>query len=182
MNQPECYPTYNSNHKGNTMTTNLLTKSMKAQHTSPVSQIENIQEDLVRLSGYVSQLTDLPNEQLEALDISEQLTSIHHCLKRFETHCAAIKIASFNDEFVEPVMDKSELVVPKSFADRNKVRREAKHANKLARQLTDSMNKIRTSLTDNQDLVGIPEDILRINQTLLDAVNDFETNDLLIHG
>jgi len=164
------------------MTTNLLTKTMKAQHTSPVSQIENIQEDLVRLSGYVSQLSDLPNEQLEALDISDQLISIHHCLKRFETHCAAIKLASFNNEFAEPVMEESELVFPESTSDWTKVRREAKHANKLARQLTDSISKIRTSLTDNQDLVGIPEDILRINQTLRDAVNDFETNDLLIHG
>lgn len=164
------------------MTTNLLTKTMKTQRTRLVSQLENIQNDLVRLSGYVSQLSDLPNEQLETLDISDQLTSIHHCLKRFETHCAAIKIASFNDEFAEPVMDKSELVFPKSTGDWIKVRREAKHANKLAHQLTESISKIRTSISDNQDPDGIPQDILRINQTLGDAVNDFETDVLLIHG
>ena len=164
------------------MTTNLLTKTMKTQRTRLVSQLENIQNDLVRLSGYVSQLSDLPNEELETLDISDQLTSIHHCLKRFETHCAAIKIASLNDEFAESVMDKSELVFPKSTGDWAKVRREAKHANKLARQLTESISKIRTGLTDNQDPDGIPRDILRIKQTLGDAVNDFETGDLLIHG
>ena len=164
------------------MTTNLLTKTMKTQRTRLVSQLENIQNDLVRLSGYVSQLSDLPNEQLETLDISDQLTSIHHCLKRFETHCAAIKIASFNDEFAEPVIDKSELVFPKSTSDWSKVRREAKHANKLARQLTESISKIRTGLNDNQDPDGIPEDILRINQTLGDEVNNYETDVLLIHG
>ena len=164
------------------MTTNLLTKTMKTQRTRLVSQLEIIQNDLMHLSGYVSQLTDLPNEQLETLDISDQLTSIHLCLKRFETHCAAIKIASFNDEFAEPVMDKSELVFPKSTGDWIKVRREAKHANKLAHQLTESISKIRTSISDNQDPDGIPQDILRINQTLGDAVNDFETDVLLIHG
>ena len=164
------------------MTTNLLTKTMKTQRSKLVSQLENIQNDLVRLSGCVSQLSDLPNEQLETLDISDQLTSIHHCLKRFETHCAAIKIASFFDEFAEPVKEESELVLPKSTGDWNTVRREAKHANKLARQLTDSMNKIRSSLSDNRDPDGIPRDILRINQTLGDAVNDFETDVLLIHG
>ena len=164
------------------MTTNLLTKTMKTQRSKLVSQLENIQNDLVRLSGCVSQLSDLPNEQLETLDISDQLTSIHHCLKRFETHCAAIKIASFNDEFAEPVINKSELVFPKSTGDWIKVRREAKHANKLAHQLTESISKIRTSISDNQDPDGIPQDILRINQTLGDAVNDFETDVLLIHG
>jgi hypothetical protein len=164
------------------MTTNLLIKTMKTQRSRLVSQLEKIQNDLVRLSGYVSQLSDLPNEQLETLDISDQLTSIHLCLKRFETHCAAIKIASFNDEFAEPVMEESKFVFPTSTGDWNKVRREAKHANKLASQLTESISKIRTGLNDNQDPNGIPEDILRINQTLGDAVNGFETDVLLIHG
>jgi len=164
------------------MNNSLLTKPDRPNRTRLVSQLENIHDDLVRLSGYVSQLSDLPNEQLETLDISDQLTSIHHCIKRFETHCAAIKIASFNDEFAEPVMEESKFVFPKSTGDWNKVRREAKHANKLARQLTESISKIRTGLNDNQDSDGIPEDILRINQTLGDAVNDFEADVLLIHG
>lgn len=99
------------------MNNSLLTKPDRPNRTRLVSQLENIQDDLVRLSGYVSQLSDLPNEELETLDISDQLTSIHHCLKRFETHCAAIKIASFHDEFAEPVFDKSELVFPKSTGD-----------------------------------------------------------------
>jgi len=164
------------------MNNSLLKKPDRPHRTRLVSQLENIQDDLVRLSGYVSQLSDLPNEQLETMDISDQLTSIHLCLKRFETHCAAIKFASFNDEFAEPVIDKFELVFPKSTGDWTKVRREAKHANKLARQLTESINKIRTGLSDNQDPDGIPEDILRINQTHSDEINNYETDVLLIHG
>jgi hypothetical protein len=152
------------------MTTNLMTSLIRSQHTSPNSQVENIQEDLVRLSGYVSQLSDLSNEELETLDISDQLASIHHCLKRFETLCVAIKNISTNDEFAESVMEKSDIMFHKSTGDWNKVRREAKFAKKLSRQLTESMNKIRIGLNDIHDPDGIPEDIQRINQTLGDAM------------
>jgi predicted nucleotidyltransferase component of viral defense system len=182
MSQPECYPSYNFTHKGNTMTTSLLTKPIKPQYTRLASQLKMIQDDLVHLSGYVSQLSVLPNEQLETLDLSDQLTSIHRCLKRFETHCTAIKIAPLNDEFAEPVMEEPEWVFPKSASDWNHVRRETKHANKLVRQLTESMNKIRADLSENQDPSGIPEDILRINQTFGNALNDFVSDDFQIHG
>ncbi len=164
------------------MTTSLLTKLITTQHTRLASQLKTIQDDLVRLSGYVSQLSDLPNEQLENLDLSDQLTSIHRCLKRFEAHCAAIKIAPLNDEFAEPVMEEAEWVFPKSTSDWNPVRRETKHANKLVRQLTESMNKIRADLCENQDPGGIPEDILQINQTFGNVFNDFVSDDFQIHG
>jgi len=164
------------------MTTSLQTKLVRPQRTRLVSKLENIQEDLVRLSGYVSQLSNLPNEQLETLYISDHLASIHHCLKRFETYCAAIKIASNDDEFAEPVLEDTEWVFPKSASDWNHVRRETKHANKLVRQLTETMNKIRADLSENQDSGGIPEDILRINQVFGNTVNDFVMDDFLIHG
>ena len=51
------------------MTNSFLTKPNKTQRTRLVFQLENIQEDLMRLSGYISELSDLPNEQLEALDL-----------------------------------------------------------------------------------------------------------------
>jgi hypothetical protein len=43
----------------------FLTKPDRPNRTRLVSQLENIQSDLVRLSGYVSQLSDIPNEELE---------------------------------------------------------------------------------------------------------------------
>jgi hypothetical protein len=49
------------------MNTNFLTKTMKTQRTWLFSQLENIQNDLVRLSGYVSELFNLPREQLKTL-------------------------------------------------------------------------------------------------------------------
>jgi hypothetical protein len=62
------------------------------------------------------------------------------------------------------------------------VRREAKRANKLASQLTDSIRKIRTGLGENQDAGVIPEDILQIKQAFGNTVNDFGSDDLLVHG
>jgi len=164
------------------MTNSFLTKPNKTQCTRLVYQLENIQEDLMRLSGYVSELSDLPNEQLETLDLSDQLTAIRRSLKRFETHLTAIKIGSTNDEYADPVMEESDWVFPKSTGDWNPVRREAKQANKLALQLTESISKIRIGLSENQDPVAIPEDILRINQTIGYFVNDFVTDDLPIYG
>jgi hypothetical protein len=103
-------------------------------------------------------------------------------LKCFETHLAAIKIGLTNGEFADPVMEESDWVFPMSTVDWNPVRREAKHANKLARQLTESISKIRVDLSENQYPAAIPEDLLRINQTIGYVVNDFVTDDLPIHG
>ena len=62
------------------------------------------------------------------------------------------------------------------------MRREAKRANKLASQLTDSIRKIRKGLGENQDAGLIPGDILQITQTFGNTVNDFGSDDLLVHG
>ena len=53
----------------------LLTKPITKQHTSLSTQLETIQEDLVRLSGFVSQLSGLTDEQLAACEITDQLDS-----------------------------------------------------------------------------------------------------------
>ena len=45
----------------------LLTKPITKQHTSLSTRLETIQEDLVRLSGFVSQLSGLTDEQLASL-------------------------------------------------------------------------------------------------------------------
>lgn len=177
-----CYPTCNSIAKGMPMSTCLLTKPITKHHTKLSKQLETIQEDLSRLSWFVYQLSDLTGEQLETLDIAVQLDAIHRCLTRFETYCMAIKIATYEDDFAAPVVGETELGNPKSTSDWNTVRREAKRANKLANQLTESLSKIRADLSENQNPGGIPEDIIRINQTVGNAVNGFVSDGLLEHG
>ena len=164
------------------MNTCLLTKSVKTQNTRLVSQLDTIQEDLTRLFGYVCQLSDLSLEQLETLDIEDQVDEIHGSLRRFEARCMANRVMTNEDEFAQMASDVTEIPSPKSTGDWNTVRREAKRANKLASQLTDSIRKIRMGLGENQDAGVIPEDILQIKQAFGNPVNDFGSDDLLVHG
>ena len=160
----------------------LLTKPISKQHISLSSQLETIQEDLVRLSGFVSQLSGLSDEQLAACEIADQLDSIHRCLTRFEARCKAIQVAAYEDEFAAPVDDESyEIAFPENNNWTN-VRREAKRANKLASQLTSSLSKIRAGLGEYQNPGVIPEDIVRINQAVGNAVNGLASDCLLDHG
>ena len=160
----------------------LRTKPITKHHANLSTRLETIQEDLVRLSGFLPQLSGLTDEQLAAFDITDQLDSIHRCLNRFEAHCMAIQITAFEDEFTAPVDDES---YGMAFPENNNwttIRREAKHANKLASQLTNSLNKIRAGLGEDQNPGAIPEDIVRINQTAGNAVSGFASDCLLDHG
>ena len=164
------------------MNTCLLTKSVKSQNTRLVSQLETIHDDLIRLFGYVSQLSDLPLDQLETLEIEDQVNEIHSSLRRFEARCMANRILTNEDEFAQMASDVTEITSPKSTGDWNPVRREAKRANKLVSQLNDSIRRICTGLGENQDAGVIPEDILQIKQAFGNPVNDFGSDDLLMHG
>ena len=164
------------------MNTCLLSKSEKPQNTRLIAQLETIQEDLPRLFGYVSQLSDLPIELLDTLQIEDQVAEIHNSLKRFEARCMANRVLTNDDEFAQMASDVTELMPSQSTGDWNTVRREAKRANKLVSQLTESIRKIRTGLDENQDAGVIPEDILQIKQAIGNSVTDFESDDLLIHG
>ncbi len=164
------------------MNTYLLTKSVKTPNTRLVSQLETIQEDLPRLSGYVSELLDLPREQLKTLKMEDPVEEIYRCLKRFEARCIANTILTDEIGIVQLAGDVSERTLPNSTGDWNTVRREAKRANKLASQLTESITKIRAGLSENQNASVIPEDIFQIKQAFGNAVNDFGADDLLMHG
>ena len=94
----------------------------------------------------------------------------------------ANRAMTIEDEFAQMASDMTEIPSPKSTGDWNTVRREAKRANKLASQLTDSIRKIRMGLGENQDAGVIPEDILQIKQAFGNGISDFGSDDLLIHG
>lgn len=160
----------------------LLTNPITKQHTSLSTQLETIREDLARLSGFVSQLSGLTDEQLAACEITDQLDSIHRSLSRFEARCMAIQVAAYQDEFAASIDDES---YGMDFPENNNwtnVRREAKRANKLVNQLTSSLSKIRAGLGEYQNLGVIPEDIVRINQAFGNAVSSLASDCLLDHG
>ena len=94
----------------------------------------------------------------------------------------AIQVAAYEDEFAAPVDEESyEIAFPENNNWTN-VRREAKRANKLASQLTSSLSKIRAGLVEYQNPGAIPEDIVRINQAVGNAVNGLASDCLLDHG
>jgi hypothetical protein len=149
----------------------LLGKPNTKVRASLSSQVETIQDDLIQFSQFVSQLSGITDEELAVFDISEELQTIHHCLKRFEAHCLAIQIATYEDK-ISATFDHEPAVMTFP-GDKNwtSVRREAKHVNKLASQFTSSLNKIRAGLRDHQDQDVVPEDIVQINQVVGNAVS-----------
>ena len=164
------------------MNTYFQTKLIKTQNTRLVAQLETIQEGITRLSGYISELLDLPQEQLKMLKMEEPVEEIFQSLKSFEARCSANSILTDEIGFVRFTGDVSERMQSNSTSDWYTVRREAKRANKLASQLTESITKIRAGLFENQNASLIPEDILQIKQAFGNAVNDFGSDDLLMHG
>jgi hypothetical protein len=156
--------------KGAPMTC-LLGKPITKEYASLSSQVETIQDDLLRFSQFVSQLTLLTDEELATIDIFDELQTIHHCLNRFETHSLANQIGAHEDEFSAPVEYEPTVMTFPGEKNWTSVRREAKHVNKLASQLTSSLNKIRAGLREHQFQDLVPEDIAQINQVVGNAVS-----------
>jgi hypothetical protein len=149
----------------------LLGKPITKQHVSLSVQLETIQEDILRLSRFVAQLSGLSDEVLAVFEISDQLQTIHHCLKRFEAHCLAIQVAPFENEFADPFIDESCETIAFPDHDWGDIRKDAKRANKLANQLTLTLTKIRSGLGGSQAHAHVPEEILQINQVVGNAVS-----------
>jgi len=144
-------------------------KPIAKQRASLSAQLETIHQDLVRLSQFVTQLSELSNEELAVLEISDQLQTIHRCLNRFATRCLTIQIATYEDEFTAPIDNETFETITPFNNNWTTVRREAKRAHKLASQLTSSSRRIRVGLGENQDLGAIPDDIVQINQAVGNA-------------
>ena len=151
--------------------TSYLNKLISNQNRRLTGQLETLQEDLLRLSGFVTQLAGLSDEELAAYEISDQLDSIHRCLNRFETRCLAIQIAAYENEFADPFIDESWETIVFPDHDWGDIRKDTKRANKLANQLTLTLTKIRSGLGGSQAYAHVPEEILQINQVVGNAVS-----------
>ena len=87
--------------------TYLLEKKNIKQFSNLSTTLETIQDDLMRSSQFVTQLSGLTDEQLAACDITDQLDSIHRCLSRFEARCMTIQLVTYVDEFSQPVNEET---------------------------------------------------------------------------
>ena len=136
------------------------------------SQIETVQEDLVRLSGVFMQLMDLPMDILRDLDLSGEVDSLHRSLIRFENHCATLSVISKVEQDLEAVADIGPYT---SFRTSDQqwgaVRRNAKRANQLAGQLTLTLMRLRDQENEISGQSDAPEDIQRMNLSVVSSVN-----------
>jgi hypothetical protein len=131
------------------------------------SQIEDLQEDILRFSRILTQLSEIPHQDLVRLSISEQLAGLRRSLKSIEDRC--IPILGINvDEPFDPV-DELSSIIPRVSSDWGAVQKEARKAKKLAHQLTSSFCKIRLGIAEHQDHLQAPDEISKINQELGDT-------------
>jgi hypothetical protein len=156
--------------------TGISGKPKLKQHTSLSMQIGIIQDDLTRLSQYISGLSELSEEQLTDLDIANQLGQIHDCVKQLETCCLASQVMVYG---VESNNLNDEVQFELSYEVGNNwttVRKEAKRANKLASQLNNSLTKIRSNMDEYAVQCLVPEDIAQINHTVGCAVSELTSD------
>jgi hypothetical protein len=143
-------------------------------------QIENIQDDLRRFSLLINQLSGIDDNGLAALRLSDQLEAIHINIHSFETRCQAIHINA--DEEDISVIENEELFEPviTGKKDWKTLRKEARRANQLARQLTGSLRKVHACLDENRYPKPFPNELLQINQavenTIGGLVSEWKTN------
>jgi PAS domain-containing protein len=154
----------------------LYEKPTTKQRTNLVLQLETIQGDLLRLSQFVNQLSGLSDEELEGLEIMDHFETIHHCLNRFEARCLSIQVTAYENEFVVPVDEDSIHLITPANNNWTTTRREAKHANKLASQLTHSLGKIRAGLGQVEGQGSVPEEIVQINQVVGNTISELATD------
>ena len=138
-------------------------------------QLETLQDDLQRLSAYITELSDLSPSELAALKVDDQLDTIHNCLQRFETRFLSVRITACEYEFVTPIEDEQTEATLASDLNFKTIRSNARRANKLAGQLTSTITRIRSGLGQLQNPAMIPQDILQLNQVVGNAVDGLTT-------
>jgi hypothetical protein len=142
------------------------------QRLGPSGQLETLQDDLLRVSDLLNQLSGLSEKEIVDWGIVDRLEEIHLCLKRFEVSCQNIHMALYEDEFADSVDEESfESNFPEN-KNWTAVRKEAKRAHKLAGQLTGSLKKIRASLEECPDQCAVPDDQLQANREVGSVVSE----------
>lgn len=142
----------------------------------PSQQIMLLQEDLERLSVIVAQLVNLPDDELVCLKIDEQLATVHQSLRRFELHCQSISQHSNEFSPASPQGDRATRTRDLDDKQWQSVRKEARRANRLARQLRQSLFQFRTGLDGLPERTPVPSDILRMGQTVDTVLEDLSAD------
>lgn len=82
-------------------------KNTKKQKPNLCLQLGIIQDDLLRLSALVNQLSEFSEKVLTGFDISDQLEEIHLWVSRFEASCRMIHAVDYEDDLTEGISEES---------------------------------------------------------------------------
>jgi len=136
-------------------------------------QVETVKNDLMQLTELVEYLSNLTEENLVRLSISEPLEAAHLNLKRLLDQGCAIQVPYIDDVYIEPFVDQdAEHSGSPSQVNISTIKQEARRVQKLTNQLSTSLNKIRVGLGEHQKPWVAPQEVRQINQVVEAAIND----------
>jgi hypothetical protein len=149
----------------------MLEKPKTKMYLKPATQLEKIQDDLLRFSRLITQLSGLEDDELAKLRLSDQLEAIHINISCFEMRCRAIQINVDEEEF--SVIENEELFQPVITGNKDWkiLRKEARQVDQLARKLTGSLRKVHACLSENRYPKPFPNELLQINQEVENTIN-----------
>ena len=145
----------------------LLTQASSTPNLRSSVKLEQIIDDLGRLSTTIQNLSLGTDTQLSSLPFGEQLDAIHDCLSHFEQTCQTINNPQGYDVETAETNGWGKIVVlDEKRPDWRPVRTQAQRAARLAIDLSNTLSKLRGSLAHVPPHAPVPADISRLNQSL----------------
>ena len=132
-------------------------------------RLARLQEGLQRVSVYVTNLSELDEEQLEALELGDQFDQIQRGLHRFEQTCQAHS-QTVQDAWVEPEDQQVHIAREERQPDEQNMRFEVQRANNLLRELSSSLTGLRLDSGSAPDGAQLSEDVVQLHQTVAAAL------------
>jgi hypothetical protein len=147
-----------------TVSISTYTKSVPATR-----KLARLQEGLQRVSVYVTNLSELDEEQLETLELKDQFDQVQRCLHRFEQTCLAHSQV-VQDAWAEPEDPQGHIAREGGQPDQQNVRFEVQRANNLLRELSSSLTCLRLDAGIDPDGAQLSEDVVQLHQSVAAAL------------
>ena len=156
----------------------LMTQASSNPNPCSSEKLEQIIDDLGRLSTTIQNLSLGTDTQLSSLPLGEQLATIHECLSHFEQTCQNLSNPQVDVETVETAETNGwgkVVILDEKRPDWRPIRNQAQRAAHLALELANTLSKLRGSLAHVPSHAPVPTDIQRLNQSLNATVESLFT-------
>ena len=153
----------------------LMTQASSTPNSCSSMKLEQIIDDLGRLSTTIQNLSLGTDSQLSSLPIGDQLATIHECLSHFEQTCQSLSNPQVDVETAETNGWGKVVVLDEKRPDWRPIRTQVQRAARLALDLANTLSKLRGSLAHVPPHALVPADISRLNQSLNATVESLFT-------